>query len=191
MHILIRVFKTRAVRISETLSLALSGQKPHAEHRRLRHAVLIVVHNARFNADIFNIPISVINRRFSRIMTITFMVASLRTLWREIECGKGHSFASSACSANLSAFQKQALIEQPLYRKLGHPNVLERFTLNNIHRNLCYVLPRNFHCRRCFLYPAYNTCRQIFTYSLHVQYMYTLCNILQIYTCTYTWYTAC
>ena len=97
----------------------------------------------------------------------------------EIECGMGHSFARSACSASLSAFQKQApLSERPLYRKLGHANLVELFTLNNIHRNLCYVLPMNCHCWRCFLYPSYSTFRQISMYSVHIQCMYTLNNIV-------------
>ena len=59
------------------------------------------VHSARLNTEIFNIPISVINRGSSRIMTIAFWWILLR----EIECRIEHSFALSACSASLSAFQ--------------------------------------------------------------------------------------
>ena len=86
----------------------------------------------------------------------------------EIECGMGHSFARSACSASLSAFQKQALSERPLHGKLGHANLVELISLNNIPRNVCYILPINWHCRHCFLYPSYDTCRQISLYSVRV-----------------------
>ena len=149
--------------------LALSCPQLQAEHRRLRRPVSLVGFIAHGWTPKFSTSRS--------LLSIEDPPESWPSLSGEYCCARSNAESNipllfQRAQRALALFSTSAERAAPALQP-GYANLLKLISLNNIHRNLCYVLPMNFHCRR-FLYPSYNTCRQMSTYSVHVQYVYTL-----------------
>ena len=92
----------------------------------------------------------------------------------------GAFFCSFSVLSEPSAFQKQApLSERPLYRKLGHANLVELFILTISTGIFAMFFQRTVTVDVVFfIHGTVHEDTEISTYSVHVQYMYTLYNIV-------------
>ena len=152
--------------------LALSCPQLQAEHRRLRRPVSLVGFIAHGWTPKFSTSRS--------LLSIEDPPESWPSLSGEYCC------ARSNAESNIPLLFQRAQWALALFKSKHHwasgpctanwdTQILWNFLLWTISIGI-YVLPMNCHCWRCFL--LYSTFRQISMYSVHIQYMYTLNNIV-------------